>query len=82
MYRYLLFGYGLFGEAELLPDESFGMERTQLESKYHWCRLYRQVSPKEYERIDFYGYLVHIVQRLMNPKAGGKRKGILVFTRF
>ena len=37
---------------------------------------------KEYERIDFYGYLVHIVQRLMNPKAGGKRKGILVFTRF
>ena len=37
---------------------------------------------KEYERIGFYGYLVHIVQRLMNPKAGGKRKGILVFTRF
>lgn len=37
---------------------------------------------REYERIDFYGYLVHIVQRLMNPKAGGKRKGILVFTKF
>lgn len=37
---------------------------------------------REYERIDFYGYVVHIVQRLMNPKAGGKRKGILVFTRF
>ena len=37
---------------------------------------------REYERIDFYGYLVHIVQRLMNPKAEGKRKGILVFTRF
>ena len=37
---------------------------------------------REYERIDFYSYLVHIVQRLMNPKAGGKRKGILVFTRF
>lgn len=37
---------------------------------------------KEYERIDFYGYLVHIVQRLMNPKSGCKRKGILVFTRF
>ena len=29
---------------------------------------------KEYERIDFYGYLVHIVQRLMNPKAGGKSR--------
>ena len=37
---------------------------------------------KEYERIDFYSYIVHIVQRQMNPKAGGKRKGILVFTRF
>ncbi len=37
---------------------------------------------QEYERIDFYGYLVHIVQRLMNPIQGGKRKGILVFTRF
>ena len=37
---------------------------------------------KEYYRIDFYGYLVHIVQRLMHPKIGGKRKGILVFTRF
>ncbi|EHH01509.1 DEAD/DEAH box helicase [Paraprevotella clara] len=37
---------------------------------------------REYERIDFYGYLVHIVQRLMNPKSGVRRKGILVFTRF
>ena len=37
---------------------------------------------KEYERIDFYGYLVSIVQRVMNPKSGVKRKGILVFTRF
>ena len=37
---------------------------------------------REYERVDFYGYLVHIVQRLMQPKRGGKRKGILVFTRF
>ena len=37
---------------------------------------------REYERIDFYGFLVSIVRRLMNPKSGGKRKGILVFTRF
>lgn len=33
---------------------------------------------REYERIDFYSYVVHIVQRLLNPKQGGKRKGILV----
>lgn len=36
----------------------------------------------EYERIDFYGFLVSTVQRLLNPKSGVKRKGILVFTRF
>lgn len=37
---------------------------------------------REYERIDFYSYLVNIIQRLLHPKQGGKRKGILVFTRF
>lgn len=38
---------------------------------------------KEYERIDFYGWLVSIVNRLLyNRKTGIKRKGILVFTRF
>lgn len=37
---------------------------------------------KEYERIDFYSFLVSIIQRLLHPKIGGKRKGILVFTKF
>ena len=37
---------------------------------------------REYERIDFYSYLVSIVKRLLSPKRGGARKGILVFTRF
>lgn len=37
---------------------------------------------REYERIDFYGYLVNIIERLMRPKSGIRRKGILVFTRF
>ena len=37
---------------------------------------------EEYERIDFYGFLVFIIQRLLNnQKTGIKRKGILVFTR-
>lgn len=36
----------------------------------------------EYERVGFYGYLVDIVRRLLNPKAGRKPHGILVFTRF
>lgn len=38
---------------------------------------------QEYERIDFYGWLVSIVNRLLhNTKTGIRRKGILVFTRF
>ncbi len=36
----------------------------------------------EYKRVDFYEYLVSIVRRLLHPKRGGPRKGILVFTRF
>lgn len=37
----------------------------------------------EFERIDFYGYLVSIVNRLLNNRVTGiKRKGIIVFTRF
>lgn len=37
---------------------------------------------EEYIRIDFYSWLVQIVKRLMQPKSGRKRNGILVFTRF
>lgn len=36
----------------------------------------------EYQRIDFYSWLVQIVSRVMQPKDGKKRNGILVFTRF
>ena len=36
---------------------------------------------QEYERVDFYGWLVSITRRLLQPK-GRKRNGILVFTRF
>ncbi len=37
---------------------------------------------EEYQRIDFYSWLVQIVKRVMKPKSGQKRNGILVFTRF
>lgn len=37
---------------------------------------------EEYRRIDFYSWLVQIVRRVMSPKNGRKRNGILVFTRF
>lgn len=34
------------------------------------------------KKVDFEKYLVSIVRRLLNPKDGSKRNGILVFTRF
>ena len=37
---------------------------------------------KEYERVSFAENLVATVERLMKPKSGITRKGILVFTRF
>lgn len=47
------------------------------------CRDYTDKSvQQEYERVDFYSWLVSVVNRLLHPKRGGERKGILVFTRF
>lgn len=37
---------------------------------------------KEYERSGFYSNLVSTVNRVLNPKSGVPRKGILVFTKF
>lgn len=37
---------------------------------------------EEFQRIDFYSWLVQIVRRVMQPKSGRQRNGILVFTRF
>lgn len=47
------------------------------------CREYTDKSVEaEYERVDLYGWLVNVINRLLHPKRGGARKGILVFTRF
>ena len=47
------------------------------------CRDYTDKSvQQEYERVDLYGWLVSVVRRLLHPKRGGERKGILVFTKF
>ncbi|WP_289091828.1 DEAD/DEAH box helicase [uncultured Bacteroides sp.] len=37
---------------------------------------------REFERVDLYGYLISMVRRLLAPKSGIPRRGILVFTRF
>jgi DNA repair protein RadD len=37
---------------------------------------------EEYERADFYEYTLTIINRLLHPKDGKPRNGILVFTKF
>lgn len=37
---------------------------------------------EEYKRVSLQDYLVSIINRLLNPKSGQQRKGILVFTKF
>lgn len=37
---------------------------------------------EEYERSGFHHYLVSVVNRLLSPKSGKPRRGILVFTKF
>lgn len=37
---------------------------------------------KEFERVDIYKDIVGWTRRLLNPKSGIPRKGILIFTRF
>lgn len=46
-------------------------------------RDYTDESVKnEYARVDYYAWLVSVVKRLLSPKSGVPRNGILVFTRF
>lgn len=62
------------------PPPQWNEGNLQLNST---CRDYTDQSVKqEYERVDLYGWLVSVVKRLLNPKRGGQRKGILVFTKF
>ena len=62
------------------PPPNWNEGNLQLNST---CRDYTDKSVvQEYERTDLYGWLVSIVNRLLHPKRGGARKGILVFTRF
>lgn len=61
------------------PDD---WNESNLKSNSTGADYTEQSVVEEYERIGFYDYLVSIVKRLLNPKSGIKRKGILVFTRF
>lgn len=77
-----LLDMGYLSKLNYYPMNPIGWNELNLKVNTTGADYTDRSVQREYERIDFYGYLVHIVQRLMNPKAGGKRKGILVFTRF
>ena len=77
-----LLDMGYLAKLNYYPMNPIGWNELNLKTNSTGADYTDKSVVREYERIDFYGYLVHIVQRLMNPKEGGKRKGILVFTRF
>lgn len=77
-----LLDMGYLAKLNYYPMNPIGWNELNLKVNTTGADYTDKSVQREYERIDFYGYLVHIVQRLMNPIQGGKRKGILVFTRF
>lgn len=77
-----LLDMGYLAKLNYFPMNPIGWNELNLKVNTTGADYTEKSVQREYERIDFYGYLVHIVQRLMNPKIGRKRKGILVFTRF
>lgn len=77
-----LLDMGYLAKLKYFPMNPIGWDASNLRVNTTGADYTDKSVVREYERIDFYGFLVNIVQRLMNPKEGGKRKGILVFTRF
>lgn len=77
-----LLDMGYLSKLNYYPMTPVGWNELNLKANTTGADYTDRSVVREYERIDFYGFLVSIVRRLLNPKAGGKRKGILVFTRF
>lgn len=77
-----LLDMGYLAKLNYYPMDPLGWNEKNLKVNSTGADYTDKSVVREYERIDFYSYLVNIIQRLMNPKQGGKRKGILVFTRF
>lgn len=77
-----LLDMGYLAKLNYYPMNPIGWNELNLKVNTTGADYTDKSVQREYERIDFYGFLVHVVQRLMQPKVGGKRKGILVFTRF
>lgn len=76
-----LLDMGYLAKLDYYPMKPSGWNETNLQVNSTGADYTDKSVVREYERLDFYSYLVQIVNRLLNPKTG-QRKGILVFTRF
>lgn len=77
-----LLDMGFLSKLDYYPLKPPGWNNTNLKVNSTGADYTDKSVVREYERLDFYSYTLSIVARLLNPKKGGKRKGILVFTRF
>lgn len=78
-----LLDMGYLAKLNYYPMNPLGWNELNLKVNTTGADYTDESVKEEYKRIDFYSYLVYIVQRLVNnQKTGIKRKGILVFTRF
>lgn len=68
--------------AEMNYYDITNMDMTRVSSNSTGADYDDKSLLQEYERSHFYDNLLNTIQRLLSPKRGGKRKGILVFTRF
>lgn len=76
-----LLDLGYLARLNYYPMSPSGWDESRLRKNSTGADYTDKSVVAEYERVDFYDYLVSIVLRLLRPKTG-KRKGILVFTRF
>ena len=77
-----LLDLGFLSKLDYYPMNPLGWNELNLQVNSTGADYTDKSVQEEYKRVDLYGYLIHVVNRLLNPKSGVKRKGILVFTRF
>lgn len=77
-----LLSKGYLAELEYYYQPPFGWDEGGLRKNSTGTDYTDDSVKRMYDRTGFEYHLVNIVRRLLNPKSGIKRNGILVFTRF
>jgi DNA repair protein RadD len=77
-----LLDMGYLAKLRYFPMNIVGWNANNLKANTTGADFTDKSVIAEYERVGFYGFLVDVVKRLINPCGGRKPHGILVFTRF